>query len=278
MNIRFISHSHSMTPGRRNFLRRTLGLTCIMATGCGGSGSNGGGNSGSIVAGVQPTERLVYRNSGVAAMYDFASATELQYDPGIAPFVDPGVSISSSGLISVAQEDGNDDFSIGLFGLDGQLRDQYLFVRDVPFQTSAAVFNPAATRMAFSVDEPRSINDNTRISRVLIVDLASRSIVAEIDDVEEPVWAGSSGQLFVRQSETRVLAAFDENLNSLGPVGNFSVSPLIGGYDVSRDGRFIAHEDGSRIIAYDRNTASSWIAAEDSTGSTHSPTFSGSRW
>ena len=261
-------------PTRRGVVLGSLGLAGATLWGCGGGGDSGagggGGGGGALLSGS-----LAYRNTGVAAVYGFGVQAETSFDPGLSPFVDPGVGVSRTGLVSVARQgQSNRNFSVAFFGRDGKLSVSYLVEREFSFQTSAAVFNADATRVAFSVDEPASVTDTTRIARTLIASLPDGVIFAAVDGYQEPVWATGTGELIVRNSQTNTLRVFDANLADKGLVAGLVINQLIGGYDVSADGRYLVHDGGGRILAFDRSNGTSWVAATDGTSSLRSPTVS----
>ena len=267
------------SPTRRGVLLGGLGLASTALWGCGGGGSSdavaAGGGGGGGGGGAQPTGSLVYRNGSVVGVYNFAAQKELTFDPGAQPDVKSGVAASRSGVVSSARAGTTStNFVIALFGLDGKLSTSYRVERDVSFQTSAAVFNADASRLAFSVDEPRSAADATRIARTLIASLPSGNIIARIDGYEEPVWIGSGGELLVSDPQSNALRLFDANYRDQGRFGNFVVSGLVGDYDASADGRYVVYGNGgNEIMAYDRSTSTSWMTAQAPTSSLVSATL-----
>lgn len=281
-----------MNPGSPQWLTRRRALLLQMLSlgaALGGCGGGGGGDAAPTTPTPPsppppppptpsgPRGSLVYRNSGLVGIYNFATGTELQFDPGSSPFIDPGVSVSRDGLISASlAAPGNGDFALGFYGLDGKAMTTYTVTRDGAFQTSAVSFNADATRIAFSVDEPISPSNSTRDARTLIYTWPAGTPVAVLDGYEVPMWAGSAGELLVRDPQTLQLRLFNANLLDQGWLPNLTVSNLYGGIDVSRDGRYVLSENLTRIVAYDRSTGTSWTAVEDATAvtSTHSPTLS----
>lgn len=277
-------------PGSPQWLarRRTL-LLQMLSLGAALSGCGGGGGDAAPTTPTPPSPpppspppasgpsgSLVYRNSGLVGVYNFATRAEIQFDPGTSPFVDPGVSVSRTGLISAALEGtASADFRLGFYGLNGQPASTYSVTRDLAFQTSAVVFNADGTRIAFSVDEPASANDTTRIARTLVADWPGGSIVAEIDRMDEPVWAGN--ELLLRDPATQRLRLYSSALVDLGLVGSIVVNTLAGGYSASADGRTLVYQDNSsglRVMAYDRSNGSSWVAAEDNVSALRAPMLS----
>lgn len=265
---------------RRRLLLGGLGLAGSMLAGCGGGGGGGGSESpppdpgGGGTPGA-PGGRIVYRNSGVAGVWDMRSGTEVQFDPGIEPFIDPGLSVSRAGLICAARQgEANRNFGLAFFALDGRLQALYSVEREFSFQTSAAVFNASSTRIAFSVDEPISASNDDRAARTLVFAWPSGAPLAEIDGFEEPVWAGPRDDLLVCEPDSGRVRLFDAAFVDQGYVPGLTVSTLIGGWDASPDGRYILTEDSNLVVVHDRSDGSHWVAAEDGTSNTHAPTLS----
>lgn len=262
-----------LRPGisRRNLVLG--GLATAALAGCGG----GGGGTTLPVPGPGPGGRsgyLVYRNSGTAAVYNFGTNTELQFDPGVEPSFDPGMAVSRTGLITSALDGDNSTFGIAVFGLNGVRSETYTVPRPFAFQTSAAVYNADASRIAFSVNEPRSSTDNTRVDRTLVIALATGNVIATLDGYVEPMWAGTNGELVARSEASDALRLFGASYNDLGPLGGLVISSRVGGYDISADGRYVVYSDGPQMRAYDRSTGASWVAADDPTSSPDSPALS----
>ncbi|WP_425256845.1 hypothetical protein ACPOLB_15210 [Rubrivivax sp. RP6-9] len=269
---------------RRRALLRLLALGAGMGAGAGLLGGCGGGGADSPAAPTPPSPppptgpsgALVYRNSTAVGVYSFATRSERQFDPGSQPFPDPGVSASAAGLVSTAREgDAGSDFNLGFFRLDGTLATSFSVARDLAFQTSAVVFSADGTRIAFSVDEPASPSNSTRIARTVVATWPAGSILAEIDLHEDPVWAGN--ELLVRDAATLRLRRFDTNLVDQGLLGTVQVGQQYGSCTASADGRFVAWQDNAsprRIQALDRSTGGSWTAVQDDVSDTRSPVFS----
>ena len=268
-----------ISPQRRGLVLGGLAMASATLWGCGGGGSSsdpaagGAGGGGST---LQPAGSLVYRNPSVVGVYNFATQKELQFDPGAQTDIHPGVGVSRSGVVAAARQGTNsNDFAIALFGLDGKFNTSYRVNRDLAFQTSATVFNADASRVAFSVNEPRSAADSTRIERTLIASLPSGNIIARIDGYGEPVWIGSGGELLVRDPQSNALRLFDASYGDQGRFGDFAVIGSIGDYDASADGRYVVYGNGTNeIFAYDRTTAKSWMCAQAPVSSLVSATFS----
>ncbi|WP_341887870.1 hypothetical protein [Variovorax sp. YR752] len=278
-SLRPLLHQGPPSTDRRRLLLGGLGLATTALAGCGGGGGGNGGPSVPSPGGGgspgAPTGRLVYRNSGVAAVFDLRSGSELQFDPGTEPFVDPGLSVSRAGLISAAREGvANRSFEIAFFSLAGGLQSLYSVERELSFQTSCAVFNARSTRIAFSVDEPLSPSNGARAARTLVFDWPSGAPVAQIDGLEAPVWAGPADDLLLRDPQSGRVRLFSAALVDQGFVPGLVVSPLTGGWSASPDGRYVLTEDGNHVVVFDRSDGGTWVAAEDGTSSTHSPTLS----
>ncbi len=239
-----------------------VGLACVGCSPVTSSGAKG------------PTGLLVYRNSGVAAVYNFATSTEQTFDPGDHPFLDPGMAVSRQGVITSALNADNDRVSVGLFGLDTKSMGTLSFARDLPSQNGAAVFNHDSSMMAISVNEPRSADDDERIDRTIVLAVPSAKVLATIDGFADPYWAGSSNELVVHELETGALFLFDAQFVNKGRVGDIS-TPYIGGYSLSADGRYVVYDPGDhRILAFDRGTNKSWVAANDRVSYLHNPVLS----
>lgn len=260
------------SPKRRGLVLGGLAMASATLWGCGGGGSSGSGSGGV----PQPAGSLVYRNPSVVGVYDFATQKELRFDPGAQPDIHPGVGVSRSGVVAAARQGTNsNDFAIALFGLDGKFNTSYRVNRDLAFQTSATVFNADASRVAFSVNEPRSAADSTRIERTLIASLPSGNIIARIDGYGEPVWIGSAGELLVINPQDKTLRLFDASYRDQGRFGDFAVTGFFGDYDASANGRYVVYGNGTNeIFAYDRTTTKSWMCAQAPVSSLASATFS----
>jgi hypothetical protein len=274
MKNRFDRRAGLMT--RRTMLRGAVGVAGVALAGC------GGGGGGEALAPVAPppssdpvaSGTLVYRNSGVAALWDCAAGRELEFDPGIAPFVNPGMTVSRAGVVCSALDGDNDGFAFALFDLAGRRTATYDVRRAYAFQTGAVVFNADASRIALSLDEPTSGTNADRIARTLVASWPSGTVLALIDGVEEPVWAGSTGELVVRDAEDNRLRLFDAALDDRGALGDLTVLGKVGAYELSADGRFVVCEDATLIRAYDRSTGTRWVAAERDISDVHSPCLS----
>lgn len=74
-------------------------------------------------------------------MYSFAGRTELRFDPSVAPFLNPGLAASTTGIVTLAiLGDERTYFDVALFGLHGQLISALRMRRELTFQIGAAVY------------------------------------------------------------------------------------------------------------------------------------------
>ena len=270
------------TLSRRGLLLGSAALVGLPLLACGGGGGGGAGGGagggGGGGGGATASGSLVYRNSGVAAVYAFASNTELRFDPRTAPFVNPGMAVSTSRVATSAIEgDGRSYFDVGLFALNGDLSTTLRMRRELAFQTGAAVFNADGSRLALSLDEPASASNNTRIARVVVLAMPSGATVATIDGYEEPVWLGSSGELLVRDPDNQALYLVGADLRTVTRLSDLSSATAFGAYSASADGRLIVYQTASStstVRAYDRSSNTGWVAATDRLSDLKSPVLS----
>lgn len=259
--------------------RRALqGAAALLLAGCGGGGDGDAAGPGAAApdppaSGAGPSGWLVYRNSGVAEVFDFASGRTESFDPGDDPPVDPGMSAAPGRLAVSAQAGDNSGFAFATFDLATQRKVIYALDRAFAFQSSAVLFNGDGTRIALSVNEPTSDVINARIDRTLILSWPSPAPLATIDNYEEPVWARATGELLVRESDGARLRVFGPSLEDRGWLADVEVAPSIGAYDVSPDGRYVVFDDLVRLIGLDRQTGERWIVA-DRISSLRQPCFS----
>jgi hypothetical protein len=266
---------------RRSLLLGTAAFVALPLTGCGGGGGGSGGDGDGRGGGggvTAPTGSLVYRNSGVAAVYNFGTKTELQFNPLTAPFVKVGMSVSANKVVTSAVDgDGRTYFDVGMFGLDGKYINTLRLRRELATQTGAAVFNASGSRLALSLNEVTSTTNKNRISRVVVVDWPSGQVAATIDGYEEPIWLGTGGELLVRTADDRRMFVLGADLRTLTRLGNLVSSAQDGAYSATPDGRYIAYQNAvseSSIFAYDRNTGASWVAATVALSGIRAPVIS----
>jgi hypothetical protein len=274
------------TVARRKLLLGAAAGLGLPMIGCGGGGGGGGSDGGSTGGGGSGggggaaglTGYLVYRNSGVAAIYNFATKTELRFDPGTAPFINPGMTASAGKLITAALNgDERTYFDVGIFGLDAKLISTLRMRRELAGQRGAAVFNASGNRLVLSLDEETSPTNTNRIGRVLVLDMPSGKTVATIDGYSEPIWLGTTGELLVRNAEDEKMYVVAADLRTITRLGNLTSSTKLGAYNATADGRYIVYSDNvseSTIYAYDRTSGTSWVAASDRISGLTSPVVS----
>jgi hypothetical protein len=260
---------------RRQALQAAAALLVVGCGGGGGADAADPGGTGSPPANgaAGPSGWLVYRNSGQAEAFDFTSGRATSFDPGVEPFVDPGMSVAPGRLAIAAQDGDNNGFAFAIIDVLNQRRGLYTIDRAFATQTSAVMFDGTGTRIALSVNEPTSDLIDARIDRTLILEWPSLSTLAFIDGFEEPVWARNSGELLVREPESGRLRVVGPALDDRGWLADVVVAPSIGAYDVSPDGRFVVFDDQERLVGYDRQQGERWIVA-DRISSLRSPCFS----
>jgi hypothetical protein len=266
---------------RRRLLLGTAALVSMPLTSCGGGSHGGGtgdGGGGGGGASNGPTGSLVYRNSGVAAVYNFTTSTELQFDPLTSPFVKVGMAVSPGKLITSSIEgDGRTYFDVGIFGLDGKLSTTLRMRRPLATQTGAAVFNANGSRLALSLNEQASATNNNRIGRVVVLEMPSGQTVATIDGYAEPIWLSTSGELLVRDAVDERMFVVGADLRTVTRLPNLTSSTKTGAYNATADGRYIVYQgaaSNSSILAFDRTNGTSWVAATDRLSDLTSPVVS----
>jgi hypothetical protein len=179
-------------------------------------------------------------------------------------------------LLSVALESGSGtDFRLGFHTLDGSSVRVLGVSRDASFQTSAVVWNARGDRLALSIDEPVSTQDGTRIARTLVVAWPAATVIATLDRWEAPEWAGD--ELLLREPGGPRLRRFDAALQDQGWLEPVRVAPVRGACSASRDGQLLVWQDGAdarRVLALDRPSGRTWVAARDEVSDLHAPVLS----
>jgi Tol biopolymer transport system component len=110
-----------------------------------------------------------------------------------------------------------------------------------------------------------------------VLDWPSGKTAATIDGYEEPVWLGTGGELLVRTTDDRRMFVLGADLRTLTRLGNLVSSSKTGAYNATADGRYIVYSNAvseTSIIAYDRTSGASWVAATDRISSLTSPVVS----
>lgn len=261
--------------------RHLLALGAGLLAGCGGGGGGapaddgGGGGGGGNTA---PGGRLVFTNGSLVAVWNLAAAHGIEFDAGDIDDIAGGATAAPDGGIVLNLEGDNASFSFATFDPAGQRIGLYEIRRELAFQTSDVAFDAQGTRLAFSLNEVASASDGTRVDRTLVAEWPSGNLLAVLEGWEEPVWAGPSGELVVRHPESHRLRLFGATLQDQGWLADLEVRPNVGSFGVSPDGRYLVMEDAGRIRAWDRQTATGWVAAER-LSDLHCPCFSpDGRW
>ncbi len=293
-----------LAPWRRRRWLQAAGLAALGLAGCGGGGAGGaeGGAADTAAAGADgtpatgasgsanptqpapvpgaapgPSGTLVYRNGSMGAVWRFASGTALRYEPGTLPSVRVGSTVSPQGQIVNALEDDLQGFGFEIRRLDGSLVANRRLNRPLAFMTSAMRFDAAGTRVAFSVDEPTSSTVDERIARTLVLSWPEGTLLAQFDGWEKPVFAGSG--LLLRQPDSGRLRLVDAAYADQGWLADIHVDTTAGGCTASADGRQVLWSDGPLLRAYDRQTATPWVAAQRTVSDLRSPCLSpDGRW
>ncbi|OYZ18913.1 MAG: hypothetical protein B7Y39_12830 [Bdellovibrio sp. 28-41-41] len=218
---------------------------------------------------------LTYRNSKTAAVYSFASTTNLEFDAGESPTSGIGIGASRTGQLVTGQKGDREgkDFFISVYNSAGNQTRRIGIKRFFSKITSAFSFSPEEKTLAFSVDEKISQTNSQRIQRVVILNLANETVQTQINDFEFPVWVQNTGELISRSSQTGQLHVFDTGFVDRGAIGSFVVLNRIASYDISADGRFVIWEDKQMIYAFDRTSGVQWTAVEDRVNAVYAPLF-----
>lgn len=219
-----------------------------------------------------PSGRLVFRNSGLVGIWDFATGQERVIDPDDRTTLDPGVSVTPQRQVCVSLERGLHGFAFGLYGLDGTLQRVMEVQRPLSTLNGAMVFNAAGTRVAFSVDEELSASNSTRVHKTLVFSWPAGDLLATHLGCSQPEWAGA--QLLALQEGTYRVRLFDDGVVDRGWLANLSVSGLLGGYTASQDGRYVLWQDQSQVYGHDRQTGMQWLVAWERTSNLGAPCLS----
>lgn len=252
--------------------RSLLGLAGGLLAGCGGGGGSGGGGGTNPPPGGS-LGTLVFSNDGQVAVWDLDTNRGIEFDIGDMDNIGGGVSATPDGTIAVMLEGDNQSFSFATYDLRGQRTGLYELQRPFSFQTSVLAFDATGARIAFSVNEPFSATDDTRVDRTVVAAWPSGSVLAVLDGWQDPVWAGATGELLLRQPDSNRLRLYSDTLQDQGWLADLVAQPDAGSYTVSPDGRYVLLEDAGRLQAYDRETGARWVATER-ISNIFSPTFS----
>jgi WD40-like Beta Propeller Repeat len=248
--------SNPQHPTRRVWLAQSsvlLAAASLSACGGGGGGSDGGGGGGG--GGGGPAGLIVAKSSAELSVYNAGSRSLTAY-PASSTNIRVGVGASRAGVVGdVANYNGGDTWEVVLLNAKTGADIRRIAInRASAFPSSAVTVNPDATRIAFSVNEPNSATDTTRVERTLVVDLASLN-AARLNGATDPVYAGN--ELIVRVGTQ--LRVFNTNLDDQGELG-VAVADRIGSASASSDGRYVAYERDEQIWVVDRTTRQTWAA------------------
>jgi hypothetical protein len=242
---------NALQLSRRAWLAQSttlLAAASLSACGGGGSADSGGGTGG-------PVGLIVAKSTAELAVYNAASRSLTAY-PASSSNIRVGVGASRAGVVGdVANYNGGDTWDIVLLNAKTGAEIRRIPVtRTGAIPSSAVTVNTDATRIAFSVNEPNSASDATRVERTLVADLATLN-AARINGATDPVYAGS--ELLVRVGTQ--LRVFNTNLDDQGELG-VAVADRIGATSASGDGRYVAYERDDQIWVVDRSTRQTWAA------------------
>jgi Tol biopolymer transport system component len=255
--VRLIEACPTLHPSRRMWLAQSAALFAAASVGaCGGGGGSGGsdgggggqgGPSGLIIA--QSTTELQVFNAATGALTIYPVSSSVQ---------NVGVGASRAGVVGlVVNEDDRGSWEILLLNAKTGAE-----IRRIPINrafasaNSAVSVNADATRVAFSVNEPNSSTDDTRVDRTFVADVVSAN-AARIEGVADPVFMGS--ELLVRKGDR--LRVLNANLDDQGDLG-VSTTGRNGAASPSSDGRYIAYERASQLWVLDRQNGRTWQATD----------------
>jgi hypothetical protein len=260
-----------LQPTRRRWLSSAAAwLTVASVSACGGGGGDGnegGGDGGGGSEGSGPTGLIVVKSIDVIEVHN-ASSRESKVYASSSTGLRLGVAGSRNGVIGdVSDEDSRGSWKIRLLDAKtGAVRQTLAIARELATATSPVSVNADATRIAFSVNEPTSPSDNTRVDRSFVGDLATLALT-RVEGASDPVFVGS--ELMVRRGER--LHLLNVNLEDQRDLG-VTVSDRLAAAAVSGDGRYIAYDRDEQVWVLDRQTNRTWEATGGR--STRSATFS----
>jgi hypothetical protein len=257
------THGRSpLQPSRRLWLSNAAAWAAVATVGaCGGGGSNsneGGGGSGGGGGQGGPTGLIIAQSTAELQVFNAATRALTIYSVS-SSILNVGVGASRAGVAGlVVNEDDRGSWEILLLNAKSGAEIRRITIsRPFASAISAVSVNPDATRIAFSVSEPNSESDDTRVVRTLVADLASLD-ATRLEGVRDPVFVGS--ELLVRNGER--LRVFNANLDDQGDLG-VPTANRTGGVSPSIDGRYIAYEREDQIWVLDRTASQTWQATSD---------------
>lgn len=254
--ISFATRRGVLSAIAKTALASVGGATALAGCGGGGGGGDDGGSGGGGGGGSNgPTGLIVAKSINDLSVYNVSNGSVAAY-PASSNSIRVGVGASRAGVVGdVANDSGSGQWEIVL--LDAKTgADIRRIVIDRPFAlvNSAVAVNADATRIAFSINEPNSESDNTRVDRTLVAELATLN-ATRLEGVTDPVFMGS--ELLVRNGDR--LRVLNANLDDQGDLG-VTVAARIGAASPSSDGRYIAYEREEQIWVLDRTTNQTWAA------------------
>ncbi len=242
---------------RRAWLAQsTTLLAAASLSACGGGGgadSGAGGGGGGGTGG--PVGLIVAKSTAELAVYNAGSRSLTAY-PASSSNIRVGVGASRAGVVGdVANYNGGDTWDIVLLNAKTGAEIRRIPVnRPSAFPSSAVTVNTDASRIAFSVNEPNSASDATRVERTLVAEVATGN-AARINGATDPVYMGN--ELLVRVGTQ--LRVFNTNIDDQGDLG-VAVADRIGSASASSDARYVAYERDEQIWVVDRTTRQTWAA------------------
>jgi hypothetical protein len=251
-----------LQPSRRLWLSSAAAwLTMASVSACGGGGGDGnegGGDGGGGGEGSGPTGLIIAQSTAELQVFNAATRALTVY-PFSLSRSNVGVGASRAGVVGlVVNEDTRVSWQILLLNAKTGAEVRRITI-ERPFASanSPVSVNADATRIAFSVNEPNSETDDTRVDRTFVADVATLN-ATRLEGVTDPVFMGS--ELLVRTGER--LRVLNANLDDQGDLG-VPTNNRIGGASPSSDGRYIAYEREQQIWVLDRSTSQTWQATRD---------------
>jgi hypothetical protein len=241
-------------PSRRTWLAQSACLLAgasLAACGGGGDSTEGGGGGGGSTDG--PSGLIIAQSRAELQVFNAATRALTIY-PYSASRV--GVGASRAGVIAlVVNEDARVSWDILLLNAKTGVEIRRITIaRPFALANSAVSVNIDATRIAFSVNEPNSSTDDTRVDRTFVADVATAT-AARIEGVTQPVFMGS--ELLVRSGER--LRVLNANLDDQGDLG-VTATDRFGAAIPSSDGRYVAYKREDKIWVLDRTVSQTWEA------------------
>ncbi|NJM97165.1 MAG: hypothetical protein HC800_08275 [Phormidesmis sp. RL_2_1] len=214
-----------------------------------------------------PTGLIVAESSQGIGVYNAGTRILQTYEMGYSE-TRLGIGGTASGVIAAIENyTGRDTWDIVLLNArTGSEIKRLGMSRPYGFPTSAVAVSSDASTIAFSVDEYDE-NLDERIEQTLVAQVSTLAGLG-LAGAKDPVFIGN--ELLVQVGDR--LHMLDANLDDQGDLG-VTVNERIGAASGSRDGRYIAYENGDAIWVLDRRTQATW-AATNSVRRRFAPAFS----